>query len=267
MNSIRQELNSSQVLASLRQEGERGLDPALESRLLERVELSIAGLALPALSGISGTGKTLSKASLADNYAASLALHPMATLVGTLALGGLLGALAHSGYVNSRGLRHEPSVNRVEIAAAAPSASGTSILPPIPIVAIDQLPAIPTALVKSSERAPLPAHPPAGKDVELGPKPVTADNTVSLAEQLAQLELARTALSNKDAATALRELNAHAHRYPKSPLTEEREALTIKGLLLANRVGEARAKLAEFERQFPNSLMLPALRESIGTFP
>lgn len=73
------------------QEAEGALDPQLQARLLNRIELSASALALTFLDGVGGTEKVLSKVSLADRYSAALALHPVATLVTTLALGGLPG--------------------------------------------------------------------------------------------------------------------------------------------------------------------------------
>src|SRR5512138_1609679 len=109
------------VLASLRRETERDLDPELESRLLQRIELGIAGLATPGLDSLRGAERGASEASLADTYSASLALHPVATLVTTLALGGVLGAAVHA-RVESSAVSLNTDTNVVRVAPVAPLA-------------------------------------------------------------------------------------------------------------------------------------------------
>ncbi len=268
MNSNRQELDSTRVLDSLRREGELGLDPSLESRLLQRLELSTLGLTVPVLDGLNGTEKSFYNPSLADRYSASLALHPLPTLVTTLALGGLLGAFAHAGVVSQKqSPLHRAGPSGVTPAAAVTAAASVSAVPQTQTVSIDDLPAVAPGFAKGNKQAPVHAFSSTKAAAAPALEPAIAEPGASLAEQVALLETARAALVRKDASAALLTLESHARRYPTSPLTEEREALTIKSLVLAGRVEQARAQLTQFERQFPGSLMLPALRESFGAFP
>jgi hypothetical protein len=268
MNSNRHEHDYGEILASLRRETEHGLEPALESRLLQRVELSVAGLSAPILDGLHGLGKGLGKASLADNYSASLALHPIATLATTLVLGGILGAVTHARLVSS----HAPGNPRTNVAQAAPVASIAnvrSVASQAVAISVQELPLLTSA--SEARREPLSSHPRAFSTAqpETLPSANAVPNTPSsdLAKQVTALEGARAALTRKDPAAALQALQVHAQEYPNSPLTEEREALVVKSLVLSHRIAEARSQLARFERQFPNSLLLPALQEAVVNIP
>jgi hypothetical protein len=50
-------------------------------------------------------------------------------------------------------------------------------------------------------------------------------------------------------------------------LTEEREALAVKALLLAGRDDEARQRAARFRERYPQSLFLPALEAKLRALP
>ncbi len=89
----------------------------------------------------------------------------------------------------------------------------------------------------------------------------------SLAEQQALLDLARSAFAHSDYAATLAALSTHFQRYPRSVLGEEREALDIKALSAAGRTAEAKARAARFKAQFPQSLLLPSVQDSVGLIP
>jgi hypothetical protein len=238
---------------------------------MQRVELGIAGLTAPAADGLRGTESGLGKASLVDTYSANLALHPIATLVTTLALGGLLGAAAHAGIVGDEVARSVDS-SVVRAAPVAPVASVSAIRPQTAAVSVEELPLLASASIATRELPPTSLSRPHAP-VKAQPEKPAATETLpdtpksELAEQLAELEAARNALGRKDPSAALSTLESHARRYPRSLLTEERDALVVKSLVLANRLTEARVQLTRFERQFPNSLLLPALKEAVGTMP
>jgi len=112
------------------------------------------------------------------------------------------------------------------------------------------------------------------RSAQLSPKlpqqlsdPAAQTDTAGLAEQLALLETARGAFSQGDAVRALQALQTHAQQFPQSSLSEEREALLIKSLLLAGRRSEGEARLVQFEENFPSSLLMPNLRQSMGKIP
>jgi hypothetical protein len=48
---------------------------------------------------------------------------------------------------------------------------------------------------------------------------------------------------------------------------EEREALLIKALAASGQISTARAHAARFRARFPQSLLLPALADSVGQIP
>ncbi len=89
----------------------------------------------------------------------------------------------------------------------------------------------------------------------------------SLAEQQALLDVARSAFAQSDYAATLATLATHFQRYPKSVLGEEREALDIKALAAAGRTDEAKARATRFKAQFPQSLLLPSVQDSVGLIP
>ncbi len=89
----------------------------------------------------------------------------------------------------------------------------------------------------------------------------------NLAEQQALLDLARAAHITSDYPATLALLKAHFQRFPKSVLGEEREALEIKALAASGRIVEAQARAARFKAQFPQSVLLPSVNDSLTTNP
>ena len=88
-----------------------------------------------------------------------------------------------------------------------------------------------------------------------------------LAEQQALLDVARSAFGRNDYPQTLAVLSAHSQRFPKSALTEEREALEIKALAASGRFSEAKARAARFTARFPHSLLLPSIADSLRANP
>lgn len=68
------------------------------------------------------------------------------------------------------------------------------------------------------------------------------------------LASATRALAARDATAALAHVDEHAARFPAGVLAEEREALRIEALLLANRTADARAAADAFRRRYPDTL-------------
>jgi len=93
------------------------------------------------------------------------------------------------------------------------------------------------------------------------------ERLASLAEQQALLDVARAEFARSDYAATLRTLAAHSARFPRSVLSEEREALQIKALAAGDRVPEARSLAARFQTRYPRSLLLPSVKDSVGTIP
>jgi hypothetical protein len=94
----------------------------------------------------------------------------------------------------------------------------------------------------------------------LRPPAAPASSRDQLAAESALLDLARIAVAQGDGDRALQAVDRHRVEFPSGLLAEEREALAIKALHLLGRDAEARARAARFERAYPQSLFLPALR-------
>jgi outer membrane protein assembly factor BamD (BamD/ComL family) len=86
----------------------------------------------------------------------------------------------------------------------------------------------------------------------------------ALPAESALLDVARTALGRGDGANALAATDAHAKKFPRGALSEEREAIRIQALRMLHRDDEANAKLDRFRARFPTSLLRPALEAPEG---
>jgi hypothetical protein len=89
----------------------------------------------------------------------------------------------------------------------------------------------------------------------------------SLSAERVLLDEARSALATGDAARALGLVDAHARRFSRPQLSEEREALAVQALVALGRYDEARARAARFRAAAPNSLFLPAIEASLASIP
>lgn len=253
------------VLRALQNSAKHEVNQEQRARLLSRLETSMltasAAIALGSVVDQVNSGADVT-VSLVDRIAAHLAVHPVATVVSTLALGVALGG----GTVASTTARHHQNAPpHGTVGQTHVSANPVASLVAEPVVAIEDLPRVAaaprTAAVDNANRQSASSN---AVQQQLAP----ADSATSgpgpgLAEQLALLETARTALRQHDAAAALRALQEHAAKFPKSLLAEEREALTIRALLMSNRVPEAQSRLARFEQTYPGSLLLPTLRGAL----
>ncbi len=76
-----------------------------------------------------------------------------------------------------------------------------------------------------------------------------------LAREQLLLQRARSALLHDEGGAALVALQMHARQYPSGAMVEEREALLVTALMRVRRVGEARARAADFHRRWPTSLL------------
>lgn len=74
------------------------------------------------------------------------------------------------------------------------------------------------------------------------------------------IERCSSALAHGNPTGALVAARAHARRFPRGLLVEEREALTIQALRALGRDAEASARTERFLRRWPTSLHAPSLR-------
>lgn len=260
-------ITPADALHALRADGQTGLPLETQSRLAARLHAtallgaSLSATSTPTSQVVGPTRASLAPepaASAVDRLAALLGNHPVASLIATLSLGATLGAFGHSLLAQRPSGKLDGSGNR-----AAALAIGPQQPPPL----------VKEPAVGSIDDLPLEAEPPRGTrlpNTRHGkPSPINPASSASLGapdsvgEQLAMLERVRSMVRRGDASGALRLLAVHARAYPTSTLGEEREALTVKALLHAGRVEEAKTRLVEFEGRYPGSLMLSALKGAL----
>jgi len=212
---------------------------ASKDRVSNRI---VQSLGSAALSRVAGRAQTPVRA---RPLAAALRAHP-AGFITSFALGA---AVASGLYAAVR--RPEPVrivyVDRARSAAALAPDVQTG---PPNTASSDAQPASVMPAVDSVQTAAAPRSPASG-----------------LAEQQRLLDAARIAFARDDYPATLEALAAHFQRYPKSILGEEREALEIKALAASGHESEAKTRAARFEARFPQSLLLPSVRGSVGTIP
>lgn len=101
------------------------------------------------------------------------------------------------------------------------------------------------------------------RDIATTPLPTAVSpakrGNADIAEELATLERARAAQQRGDPAEALRSVQAHERRFPRSIFGEEREALHVSALGKLGRTTEARARARAFAHRFPRSVFISKL--------
>jgi hypothetical protein len=83
----------------------------------------------------------------------------------------------------------------------------------------------------------------------------------SLSAESAVLLAARRSLSSGDAAGALVQLRAHARRWPRGTLEQEREILLIQALVRQGEAAAAGVRARRFLHRFPDSTLAATARE------
>jgi hypothetical protein len=138
-------------------------------------------------------------------------------------------------------------------------------------------PPAPPAAPRAIERAPAPpapvAEPAAPPDVAPQPSAVAKTRRParvptpqeSYAAELDLLRRAQSAYASRDFSNALVLVAEHGRRFPNGRLAEEREALRVRSLASSGRRGEARNAVDAFANRFPRSVLLPRLRDAVGT--
>ena len=177
------------------------------------------------------------------------------SLVSSFVIGGLCGALVYGS------LRPTAAPRVVYVERAAASAA----LPmPAPSVS-SAAPSTPSASLEPEPEPPANAATP--RSATPGAAAAARSGLADLAEQQALLDQARTAFARSDYRSTLALLHTHHQRFPKSVLGEERAALEIKALAASGRTAEAQARATRFTAQFPQSLLLPSVNDSLHDNP
>ena len=223
---------------------------AVAGRLLARVTATVvAGAAVSAATAAkaaTSTGASAGASASTSGTAASLGLTAKALpwIVGAFVVGGGTGAAIHATLAPT-----PPAVPTVASVAPPPRAT----LAAVPASATASVPVVTPHDLPSSTPAPIPA-----------PKPSAAPSTsnapdVDLAAERALVDRARSALSAGQPAAAIDAVDAHAARFPKGRLAEEREALAVQALARSGNTAAAKRRADAFRRAYPNSIFAPAV--------
>jgi hypothetical protein len=212
----------------------------VSSRLANSIDALAAGGALQALAdrvpGGSATGIVGATGT------------PWIALSVSFALGGAVGAVAYAA-------SHPPPPPQIVYRERAPRYG--SVQKPQPRVEANS-----AVVVTASAEPTLRPHVTPAASMALA-RPSATD----LAEQTAKLDLARKSFMQGQYDATLERLESHAARYPRSVLTEEREALAIKALAALGRASEARARARSFIDHYPQSFLLSSINDSLLTIP
>lgn len=107
---------------------------------------------------------------------------------------------------------------------------------------------------------------PTAREMPSSPEPAAepTEPEASLREQQVLLDRARLALGKGDVNRCITALESHRSRFPKSLLSEERDALTIKALVTAGNLTEARDRASTFVANYPRSIIIPSIESTVG---
>lgn len=132
--------------------------------------------------------------------------------------------------------------------------------PSAPMAVASTVPAAPSSTLPSIALSDLPSAAPA----VAAPSASFATPGAALEAERAMLDVARTALGRGDGPHALGACDDHARKFPRGVLAEEREAIAVQALLLAQRSDDARARAERFQKSYPRSIFLPAVLAAVG---
>jgi hypothetical protein len=254
----------------------RPLDAAPQDareRLGRRIDLSVAA---PVVAAVAGTAASQASRGAAhdvhdvrdvhETWRRMLSPFSQKIVIGvaSFALGGGVGAVTHAAVAPA------PSVVRAATPATSPpdekalaptplpaAAAPANVPPVVPTFVVEDLPATASAPAVAARPAALPS--PSGS-----PNERPNERTAGLADERRLLDNARGALSRGEPTTAMAPLDEHAKRFPHGILAEEREALAIQALARSGRSREAEERAARFQKAFPTSLMMPAVKDALG---
>ena len=215
-------------------------DRTARDRVMRRIETSITFAAV----GATGAGAAAAAATKPVARAvldALLAKHAKVLLVVSLGLGIAVGE-THARLV----------APPAPVTPSSTSGVATSVPPPPPSTPISsEQVASPSIDVSSPPRSP---PPPPSTSSKPAPANGTPERISDLAAEQAIIDTARAALSRSRGADALAAADAHASRFPRGRLSEEREMVAIQALLQLGRRVEAETRAQRFHKSYPQSL-------------
>jgi hypothetical protein len=186
--------------------------------------------------------------------AAGMLSHPLASGALGFVLGGIVGGATVASLLPHGSLPGSAPATSV---SAALSWSAPSALPDAPsaaasVVEIESLPTASNTTV---------AVEPTVRSADAGATTAVRDTDLNTERSL--LDEARTSLMRGRGPAAINALQRHAQQYPRGKLSQEREALFIQALASTGQTDQARARAALFRKQFPTSLLLPAVEAAV----
>ncbi len=238
------------AILEVERSGEHTIPGNAEARLRRRVEMSVGVLALSAgtVTAVAATGT-----------AAKIAAKPWILAFVAFVLGGLAGAGFHAYLQPHSQTTVMPTTVTTTVTTVYVE---KTVSVPVPAAATDQLPTA-AASGSSSTTVAMGVSPAAQGDKSSPSTAVGAGGTqgsdVGLAAERSLLEVARTALSRGDFASAMSSLDTHQKKFPKGVLREEREALYVQALARSGRHDEAKARAERFVKAYPKSMLLPVV--------
>jgi hypothetical protein len=250
-----------QIADMLRSERERPDPPmATKSSVRTRLQASIVGIA--ALGEPTAMAPTASSGS-------SPAPHALGPKLFWTGLGAL--AVVSGGYLlAARTGRWE---HRPQVAVETPRLDSLASPPPagpnMPTVAPEPIapPLLPNGSTLVPSRPSVRRHVSPAPALTASPAETGIPTDEALRREQEIVRRARLALRSGDTAQALQLLTQHAQDFPAGRLAEERDGLQVRALLQEGDERAARGRLDEMSRRFPDSPLLPGLRQAVGEAP
>jgi len=232
-----------------------GPSAELSRAMLSRLEAALP-LTLP-LPDVSGADPTASAAQAALGAAKGAALGK--AVVGTSLLAKLLvgAALVGSGMAAGAGMH----------AAMAPAPEVRVVTKTVEVKVPVYLPA---PVAPAPVQAPVAFPEDAGVKKHAGvpsDEPAQDERDRLLEKENALITRAQSALARREATLAIGALEAHAARFEKGQLSEEREALWIQALAMTGDTGSAKARAERFRKRYPRSMLMPAVDAAVRGAP
>jgi hypothetical protein len=242
------------------------VDPGMHDRVLARVVASVAiGAAATAAAatahaaGATGaaTGTATAAAAGAGATAAGLTGKTLPWIIAAFLVGGGVGAAVHAAVApTTTAVAPSSTTAWPAVTSSAPALAPTSTASAEPGASLSAVPvtALPSAAAATATPTASARVAPAATQVPSAAGVASAGNDVGLAAERSLVDRARTALGRGQSADALAALDAHAARYPRGRLSEEREALAVDALARSGRMDLALARAARFRSAYPNSV-------------
>jgi hypothetical protein len=252
----------SQESRSVLEAARRDLAPSAEHRLRMREAI---------LKRVAGTD-----AGIVANATQQTGIHlTLKAHAGKLLGVSLVALVAGFTVASSRTTDPVPAAPRVDapIAIEAPPVPS----PPAEVVpAREEVMAVQEALPTPPAREPMPAapklsvHSKQAKDATSSKSSTPIANggsSLALEEEYRLIDTAHSAVSSGQFERALSLIDAHADRFPRGQLAQQRERLRIEALVATRRIDEARSAAARFRQQFPNGILRPSVERALVEKP